>query len=72
MAELKGDDLILCQITSKNTKDDYAIDLTDKDIVSGVLNVPSNIRPNKIFTTDESIILYKVCHLNDVTMAIVM
>ena len=27
LADLQGDDIILCQITSKNTKDSYAIAL---------------------------------------------
>ncbi len=60
IANLKGNDLILCQITSKNVKDEYAIEITEKDFEEGSLREVSNIRPNKIFTADESIILYKV------------
>ena len=71
LAELKGDDLILCQITSQNSQDDYAIELTDQDVTDGGLKTSSNIRPNKIFTTDESIIVYKACRLNDAKMTVV-
>ncbi|MDL1971529.1 MAG: type II toxin-antitoxin system PemK/MazF family toxin [Candidatus Desulfofervidaceae bacterium] len=60
IANLKGNDLILCQITSKNVKDEYAIEITEKDFEEGSLTQVSNIRPNKIFTADKSIILYKV------------
>lgn len=63
ITNLKGKDLILCQITSKNVKDEYAIAISDKDFEKGGLKQASNIRPNKIFTADESIILYKVGRL---------
>ena len=38
LSNLKGDDIILCQITSKNTKDDYAIRLNDSNFIKGSLN----------------------------------
>ncbi len=60
IANLKGKDLILCQITSKNVRDEYAIRLNDADFEEGGLRQESNIRPNKIFTADESIILYRI------------
>ncbi|MDR2117874.1 MAG: type II toxin-antitoxin system PemK/MazF family toxin [Planctomycetaceae bacterium] len=65
LVNLKGNDLILCQITSQNIKDEYSIALSNNDVIDGELKILSNIRPNKIFTTDESIILYKVCSLNE-------
>jgi mRNA interferase MazF len=58
LADLQGDDIILCQITSKNTKDSYAIALDNSDLVSGSLSVASNIRPNRLFTADKKIIAY--------------
>ena len=58
LADLQGDDIILCQITSKNTKDSYAITLDNSDLVSGSLPVPSNVRPNRLFTADKKIIAY--------------
>lgn len=48
LADLKGNDIILCQITSQNIKDEYAIKLTEKDFKSGFLAKESNIRPNRI------------------------
>lgn len=60
VSKLEGDDLILCQITSQFIKDNYAISLTDKDFVKGSLKQQSNIRPNRIFTADSHIVLYKV------------
>jgi len=63
IAELEGDDLILCQITSQKIKDEYAIPITDFDFERGGLKQPSNIRPNRIFTADNHIVLYRVGYL---------
>jgi mRNA interferase MazF len=60
LANLPGDDIILCQITSQNIKDQFAIDLPDSEVTSGRLNKHSNLRPNRIFTADKSIVLYKL------------
>jgi len=60
MAALKGEDIILCQITSQFVKDNYAITLDSSDFKIGSLNKPSNIRPNRLFTADKSIITRKI------------
>jgi len=60
---LEGDDLILCQITSQRIRDSYAILLQDEDFETGSLRRPSNIRPNRLFTADQSLVLYRVGHL---------
>ncbi len=60
---LEGDDVILCQITSQSVKDGYAISLEDKDFETGSLKQTSNVRPNRIFTADSHIVLYKVGNL---------
>ncbi len=60
VSNLLGDDLILCQITSKNVKDEYSIEIRDVDFLEGGLRQESNVRPNKIFTADSDIILYKI------------
>lgn len=65
LSNIKGDDYIMLQITSKNIKDNYAITLLETDFYFGSLQTDSNIRPNKIFTLDEKLILYKIGHLND-------
>lgn len=60
IASLEGDDAILCQLTSKGIRDNYAIALDDVDFASGSLKQPSNIRPNRLFTADTHIVLYRV------------
>jgi len=57
ITELGGDDVLLCQITSKAGKDRYSINLVSSDFHEGGLLLSSNIRPNKIFTADKSIII---------------
>ncbi|MDK2921668.1 MAG: mRNA interferase MazF [Desulfonauticus sp.] len=64
VAELEGDDLILCQITSQQIKDKYAVLIEDNYFETGILKQRSNVRPNRIFTADRHIILYRVGHLN--------
>ena len=65
VSTLEGDDVILCQITSKTVSDRYAVTLADDDFASGGLRQLSNIRPNRIFTADQHIILYRAGHLNE-------
>ena len=65
VAELEGDDLLLCQITSQRIRDNYAILLEDSDFESGGLRQKSNIRPNRLFTADRHIVLYKAGHLKN-------
>lgn len=65
LSDIKGSDFIMLQITSKNVKDSYAIPLLESDFLSGSLQKDSNIRPNKIFTLDKKLILYKIGHLTD-------
>ncbi|MEE3719226.1 type II toxin-antitoxin system PemK/MazF family toxin [Tumidithrix elongata RA019] len=63
IANLQGDDLILCQITSQAIADSYAVGIDHDDFETGSLNKSSNIRPNRIFTADRSIILSVAGHL---------
>ena len=65
IAALEGDDLILCQITSKARYDKYSIVLKNSDFKQGNLDVESNIKPNKLFTADKSIIQYKIGSIKD-------
>ncbi len=64
ISKLEGDDLILCQITSQAIRDNYAISIDDKDFETGSLKQPSNVRPNRIFTADSHIVLYKIGNLS--------
>ena len=76
LADLPGDDIILCQITSQqSSKDTFAISLDSGDFTTGSLPVSSFIRPNRIFTADKNIIVRKAGTLkrnkcNDVISAI--
>jgi mRNA interferase MazF len=59
LAALTGDDVLLCLITSKATADSYALSLNHQDFASGSLCQDSYIRPNRIFTADSNIVLYR-------------
>jgi mRNA interferase MazF len=60
VAQLQGDDLILCQITTKTNRDKYAIALERSDFEAGSLPEPScSIRPNRLFTAEKSLIIRK-------------
>jgi mRNA interferase MazF len=39
LSDLQGDDIILCQITSQQTKDKYALPIEDKDNIINKLLV---------------------------------
>jgi mRNA interferase MazF len=60
VAALKGNDVITCMITSQNVRDEDALPLSDKDFATGSLKKESNIRPNRIFTADSTIFLYRI------------
>ena len=46
LADLPGDDIILCQITSQHTGNKLAVPITYNDLRNGSLPVPSFIRPD--------------------------
>jgi mRNA interferase MazF len=60
---LQGNDLILCQITSRLIRDQYAIMVDTDDFESGSLQQSSNVRPNRLFTADQQIVLYQAGRL---------
>ena len=41
-------------------KDNYAVQIEDEHFVEGSLKLISNVRPNRVFTVDSNIILYKI------------
>jgi len=58
LADLPGNDIVLCQITSQSSpKDLFAIPLEKLDFKTGSLPMASNIRPNRIFTADKNLIV---------------
>lgn len=60
IADLQGEDILLCQITGKDRKDNYSIDLKTEDFEKNGLKKESKIRPNRIFTGDKLSIYYKI------------
>ena len=50
LADLKGDDLVLCQIITVAQADDFE---------QGRLSTDSLIRPNRPFTVEQTVILYQ-------------
>ena len=60
---LKNDDLILCQITSRLKTDGYSVGFSESNFEAGSLKKTSYIRPNRLFTIHRNAILYKVAQL---------
>ena len=58
VADVKGDDLILCQITSQSHRDSYSVALTSGDFEHGRLHGHSFVRSNRLFTVDQGVIVY--------------
>jgi mRNA interferase MazF len=65
VASLRGDDVILCQITGQTISDDYGIPLDTADFKDGSLKRPSSIRPNRLFTADGRIVEYRAGVIKD-------
>jgi mRNA interferase MazF len=63
VCELPGDDLILCQITTQSRSDRYSIPITFLDFERGQLAVESFARVNRLFTVEQSVILYSAAKL---------
>ena len=60
-----GDDAILCQITSRQVRDRYAVGITEMDFSEGAPQKPSQARPNGRLPASHNLILYRAGHLND-------
>lgn len=65
LTTLDGNDIVLCQITSQERFDTYAIVLGAYDFKKGNLDAKSIVRPNKLFTADKSIAIFKVGSLKE-------
>jgi mRNA interferase MazF len=64
-ATLEGNDIILCQITSVARDDKYSVPLSVSDFKQGGLRMESVIRPNRLFTADKSLVIYKAGSLKN-------
>ena len=65
VADLAGDDLVLCQITRKPRTDGHSVPLVLTDFERGRLAVDSFIRSNRLFTVEQSVILYAAGKIRD-------
>ena len=63
LADAGRGDWILCQITSKPYADARAIRLDGPDFASGGLELTSFVRPGKLFTANETLMLENVGQL---------
>ena len=60
IADLPGADLILCQITSRANWDAFAVPLDKSDCERGEIGQPCFIRPQRLFTVEQHVILHSV------------
>lgn len=65
VADLSGDDLILCQITRQARSDGYSVPLIVADFERGRLAVDSFIRSNRLFTVEQTVVLYAAGKVKD-------
>ena len=72
VADLIGDDFILCQITSRSSRHDgYSVPLSSKDFDHGDLKQDSFIRANRLFTVDPSVVIYIAARVTDSKVKVV-
>tara|TARA_Y100000310_G_C20398849_1_gene676424 strand:- start:83 stop:415 length:333 start_codon:yes stop_codon:yes gene_type:complete len=64
IANPKGQNIILAQITTVKRPDEHSILLTKKDFSSGFLKRDSFIMPSIISTAESSMVVYKVGKIN--------
>ena len=60
IADLPGADLILCQITSRAHSDAFSVPLDKTDCERGEIEAPCFIRPQRLFTVEQHVILHSV------------
>lgn len=60
VADLPGDDVVLCQMTSQTRSDRYAVPITTIDFQHGRLVSDSYARAGRLFTIEQSVILYSI------------
>ena len=68
VAELAGDDLIFCSITTQNDpRDPYRVPLTSSDFETGAIRRTSWIRASRVFTGDGRLITNYIGRLKSST-----
>ena len=72
LVDLAGDDLILCQITTRARRDGFSVPLDAGDFETGQLSQPSYIRPQRLFTVEQRIIIYSIGKVKTAKLAEVL
>lgn len=72
LASLKGEDVILCQITSQLKKSRYCVPLDIQNFSQGSLPIPSFIHCAFVFTVSKNLIVKKKGTINMGTMVRVL
>jgi len=67
LADVQRGDFILCQITSNPYADPTAIELAEDNFASGSLQRISYVRPGKVFTASERLIVRTIGRLTQST-----
>ena len=57
LADAGRGDWILCQVTSRPYGDPRAIRIEDRSVTDGALQMTSHIRPSKLFTGNDAVML---------------
>ena len=61
-----GEDILLCQITSRSTvPDNFSTEVRKDETLGGSLQIDSLVRANMLFTAEKSQILKKICSISD-------
>ena len=69
LAVPRQDEVIVCQITGRNTRPEYTTSINDDDFVEGGLNKVSFARSNHIFMVEPKIIKYRAGKLESTKTA---
>lgn len=72
LADTQHGDWLLCQITSKQYSDPQAIQITPVNLKKGTLNAISFVRPMKLFTASENLVVKRVAILDNVTYTAIL
>ena len=65
LADAGREDWILCQVTSRPYGDAHSILLNDSGFETGSLRVESYVRPGKLFTAHQTLVVSKIGLLNE-------
>ena len=67
----KSLDCIMVPLTSVIKEEPYSVLISQEDLISGRLMVPSRIRADKIFSVEKSLIIMRIGKINDKTFKII-